>query len=238
MALIDLTNSTTRTGMFTEATFAFLDELTENNNRAWFEEQRQRYEDVVRTPALQFIAAMATPLQRIAPHFRAVPAKVGGSLLRIHRDTRFAKDKTPYKTNVGIQFRHDLGKDIHAPSFYVHVAPDGCFLGAGSWHPESDALLKIRQLIAAKPERWLALLAEPGFVRRWSLSGEVLTRVPRGFAADHPAAADLKRKDFIAMDPLSYDDVIGSNLVQRTTQAFESAVPLMQFLCDATGVQL
>ena len=224
--------------MFTEATFTFLDELTENNNRAWFEGQRQRYEDVVRTPALQFIAAMAAPLQRIAPHFRAVPAKVGGSLLRLHRDTRFSKDKTPYKTNVGIQFRHDLGKDIHAPSFYVHIAPDGCFLGTGSWHPESDALLKIRQLVAEKPERWLALLAEPAFTQHWALSGDVLTRVPRGFAADHPAANELKRKDFVAMDSLSYADVVGGDLVERTTRAFESAVPLMQFLCDATGAQL
>ena len=223
--------------MFTEATFVFLDELSENNDRAWFEAQRQRYEDVVRTPALRFIAAMAAPLQRIAPRFRAVPTKVGGSLLRIHRDTRFSKDKTPYKTNVGIQFRHDLGKDIHAPSFYVHIAPDGCFLGAGSWRPESEALLKIRQLIDAKPERWLALLAEPAFVQSWSLSGDVLTRLPRGFAADHPAANDLKRKDFIAMNPLSYDDVVGGSLVQRAAQAFESAVPLMHFLCDATGAQ-
>ncbi len=142
--------------MFTKATFQFLDELAANNNRAWFEENKPRYEALVREPALDFIEAMDPVLTKFAPNFRAEPRKMGGSLMRVFRDTRFSRDKTPYKTNIGIQFRHALGKDIHAPGFYVHIATDECFFAVGCWHPESDALGKIRDLIAEKPEQWFA----------------------------------------------------------------------------------
>ena len=108
--------------MFSAATFSFLEELAAHNNRAWFEANKSRYESVVREPALQFIAAMAPLLAEFAPHFRAEPRRVGGSLMRVHRDTRFSRDKSPYKTNIGIQFRHALGKDVHAPGFYLHVS--------------------------------------------------------------------------------------------------------------------
>ena len=91
---------------------------------------------------------MEPALKKFAPSFRAEPRKVGGSLMRVFRDTRFSRDKTPYKTNIGIQFRHALGKDVHAPGFYVHIATDECFFGAGCWHPEADALGKIRDTIA------------------------------------------------------------------------------------------
>ena len=135
--------------MFSAATFGFLDELAANNDRAWFEANKARYEALVREPALEFIAAMGPLLTGFAPNFRAEPRRVGGSLMRVHRDTRFARDKAPYKTNIGIQFRHALGKDVHAPGFYLHVSSSECFLGAGCWHPEADALGRIRQLVAA-----------------------------------------------------------------------------------------
>ena len=139
--------------MFSEATFAFLADLAANNNRAWFEANKPRYEALVREPALDFIEAMGQQLAVFAPHFRADARKLGGSLMRVYRDTRFARDKTPYKTNIGIQFRHDLGKDVHAPGFYVHVSEYECFLAVGCWRPESDALARIRAYIAEKPER-------------------------------------------------------------------------------------
>ena len=101
--------------MFTKSTFSFLDELAASNNRAWFEENKSRYESLVREPALAFIEAMEPALRKFAPNLRAEPRKVGGSLMRVFRDTRFSRDKTPYKTNIGIQFRHSLGKDVHAP---------------------------------------------------------------------------------------------------------------------------
>lgn len=223
--------------MFAKTTFAFLDELAAHNRRDWFEANKARYEALVREPALEFIAAMAPELARCAPHFRADPRKLGGSLMRVYRDTRFARDKTPYKTNVGIQFRHELGKDVHAPGFYVHLATDECFLGVGCWHPESNALGRIRDLIATQPQRWCAVRDDRKFSTAWSMEGDSLARPPRGYAADHPAIEDLKRKDFIGLAPLSRQETLGPGLVKRAAKQFATAAPFMAFLCEAVGVQ-
>ncbi len=223
--------------MFNRASFGFLRELAANNNREWFEANKARYEATVREPALEFIAAMTPQLARFAPHFRAEPRKMGGSLMRVFRDTRFSRDKTPYKTNIGIQFRHELGKDVHGPGFYVHIANDECFFGAGCWHPEADALGRIRDQIAADPKRWFATRDAARFARHWTLAGDSLSRPPRGYSADHPAIDDLKRKDFIALAALSASAVTGDGLVKLAAQRFAEAAPLMQFLCAAQGVQ-
>lgn len=223
--------------MFTLSTFSFLDELTANNNREWFEGNKPRYESLVRKPALEFIEAMAPALKRVAPHFRADPRKIGGSLMRVFRDTRFSRDKTPYKTNIGIQFRHELGKDVHAPGFYLHISNDECFFGAGCWHPEPDALGRIRDLIASDPKKWFATRDNKQFTSHWSLVGDLLTRPPRGYAVDHPAMEDLKRKDFIGLAPLSAGEVTGSSLVKLAETRFSGAVPLMKFLCESVGAQ-
>lgn len=222
--------------MFSGNTFTFLEELAANNDRAWFEANKGRYETLVREPALDFISAMAPSLSRFAPKFRADPRKMGGSLMRVFRDTRFSRDKTPYKTNIGIQFRHALGKDVHAPGFYLHIAGDECFLGVGCWHPEADALGRIRDRIAEDPERWFAVRDAKKFSALWALSGDSLSRPPRGYAADHPAIEDLKRKDFIALASLSPAEIVGPDLIQLATTRFSVATPLMAFLCAAVGV--
>ncbi len=188
-------------------------------------------------PALDFIDAMVPLLKKFAPHFRADVRKVGGSLMRVYRDTRFANDKTPYKTNIGIQFRHALGKDVHAPGFYVHIANDECFFAVGCWHPEADALWKIRNTVAEHPELWFKARNDKKFNAHWALDGESLSRPPRGFAADHIAIDDLKRKDFVAVASLSKAEVISDDFVKLTAQRFSEAVPLMKFLCKALEVQ-
>ena len=132
---------------FTKATFTFLKDLTENNKREWFHQNKHRYEDHVRDPAIRFITDFGAHLRTLSEHFRSDPRTVGGSMFRIHRDTRFSKDKTPYKTAIGIQFRHELGKNAHAPGFYLHIDRGGCFAGAGMWHPDSPSLKKIREAI-------------------------------------------------------------------------------------------
>ena len=119
--------------MFSQNTFRFLDELAANNNRAWFEANKKNYELLVREPALDFIEEMAPVLASFAPSFRAEPRKAGGSLMRVYRDTRFSRDKTPYKTNIGIQFRHLHRRAISRPDpprgrrqvgpFLQHVRP-------------------------------------------------------------------------------------------------------------------
>ena len=222
--------------MFTKNTFLFLDELAANNNRTWFAANKKNYESLVLNPALKFIEEMAPLLETLAPAFRAVPRKVGGSLMRVYRDTRFARDKTPYKTNIGIQFRHQLGKDIHAPGFYVHIAADECFFAVGSWHPEADALGRIRNQIAEKPEKWLAARDDKKFLAHWELAGDSLTRPPRGYDVNHPLIEDIKRKDFIALSPLSIAEVTGKGLVKLSGKRFATTVHFMKFLCEAVDV--
>ena len=83
---------------------------------------------------------MQDPLADIGPHFTAVPTRIGGSLMRVYRDTRFSNNKLPYKSNIGIQFRHERAKDVHSPGYYVHISTDEVFVGVGIWNPDSDPL--------------------------------------------------------------------------------------------------
>jgi uncharacterized protein (TIGR02453 family) len=185
-----------RYATFKPETIAFLRELQSNNNRDWFNENKPRYEEDVLDVALNFIQSMHDPLQEFAPHFTAIPKRMGGSLMRVYRDTRFSKNKTPYKTNIGIQFRHEQAKDVHAPGFYVHIAPDEVFLGVGLWRPDSTALAAIRDRISVKQAEWLRARDDKSFKQHFHLGGESLTRPPRGFDKDHPLIEDIKRKDF------------------------------------------
>ena len=218
---------------FSPHSIKFLRELARNNNRDWFEANKAVYEETVRTPALQFIAEMADELAQISPHFLALPRKVGGSLMRIYRDVRFGNDKRPYKTNVGIQFRHEQGKDVHAPGFYVHIEPDNCFLGVGIWRPDTTALGKIRDRICERSDQWRSVTNEKAFKRHFQISGESLIRPPYGYAKDHPLIDDIKRKDFIAISTLADDNVVSVNFKKQVLTRFQAATDYMAFLCKA-----
>ncbi len=216
--------------------FRFFEELSRNNEREWFEARKSRYELSVREPLLAFVRDFEAPLEAISQHLVADDRKIGGSLFRIHRDTRFSKDKTPYKTWAALQFRHEAGKDVHAPGFYLHLAPGNVMMGAGCWHPAREALDSIRVEIAGRPDRWQAARDEiisAGF----ELAGEALKNVPRGYDAGHPAADDLKRKDFIAMRQLSEKEVCAADFVERYAALCATAAPLMRFLTSALGVR-
>ena len=218
---------------FTKQTFTFLSSLAENNTREWFEAHRQDYEESVRTPALDFISDMGNEMPAISKHFRALPKKVGGSLMRVQRNLRFSRDKTPYKTNIGIQFRHEVGKDIHAPGYYVHIEPGSCFVGIGLWHPEADVLFKIREGILENGDAWVKARNDKAFSKHFSLEGDALTNAPRGFAKDHPLVEDIKRKDFIGLAPLNQTDVTSKDFRALVVERFKQAAPMMRFLCGA-----
>lgn len=218
--------------MFSPASFDFLNELSVNNEREWFKANQTRYEQQVRTPALQFIEAMQPSILALSPRLTAVPKKVGGSMMRPQRDSRFSKDKTPYKTNVGIQFRHFQGKDVHAPGLYLHIANDGCFLGAGIWHPESKALNAIRSCIDENPNGYkkaLKALTQAGF----NMEGSQLIRPPKGYDKTHPMLDELKRKDFIAIKPISIEQVCAADFGEMCITEFEHCQQLMRYLCFA-----
>jgi len=221
---------------FSEGTFTFLSRLGENNNRDWFNDHKDEYEALVRQPALVFIRAMAPELARFASQFVADDRKLGGSLMRIHRDVRFSKNKLPYKTNIGIQFRHRQGRDVHAPGFYLHIEAHEAFVGAGIWHPEADTLRKIRAYIDAHPTRWQAVLEDGEFSRWFHMSGESLKRPPRGYSAENPLISEIMRKDFIGIAPLVPELMLEPDLPALIGGYFTVTVPLMQQLCRAIGV--
>jgi len=222
---------------FTPDSILFLKKLAKNNNRDWFQENKSVYEDTVRSPALRFITDMADELPMLSPHFLAQPKKVGGSLLRIYRDVRFGKDKRPYKTNIGIQFRHEQGKDVHAPGFYVHIEPGECFIGVGIWRPDSHALGKIRDRITEQGKKWLSAVNDKTFKKYFELSGDSLINAPRGYAKDHPLIDDLKRKDFIAISHIDENSVLNSKFKKQVMDHFKVADNYMQFLCKALDLR-
>jgi uncharacterized protein (TIGR02453 family) len=218
---------------FTKQTFTFLSTLADNNTREWFDEHKQDYENFIREPALDFISDMAETMPLVSPHFRALPKKVGGSLMRIYRDTRFSRDKTPYKTNIGIQFRHEVGKDVHAPGYYVHIEPGECFVGVGLWKPDADPLFKIREGIVKNSEAWIKARDDKAFGKHFELVGDSLANAPRGFAKDHPLVEDLKRKDFLGLAPLSQSEATSKDFRMLVVERFKQAEQMMRFLCGA-----
>lgn len=225
-----------RYASFEPETLKFLNELAANNNREWFKENKSRYEEQVLDVALRFIDSMHDPLRDIAPHFVAQATRVGGSLMRVYRDTRFSKNKLPYKTNIGIQFRHERAKDVHSPGYYVHIAPGEVFVGVGMWRPDADSLRAIRERIVAKPAEWQRASQDKTFRRDYELGGEALTRPPRGFDKDHEFIEDIKRKSFLGVRNLAADAPLGSVFQKTVESSFRSAEPFMRFLCKSVGV--
>jgi uncharacterized protein (TIGR02453 family) len=217
--------------------FVFFRELKANNNRAWFEDNKQRFRDSVQAPMSEFIAAMAPRLKKISKNFVADPRPNGGSMFRIYRDVRFGKDKRPYKEHAACHFRHALGKDVHAPGFYMHFAPDDVRMGGGLWMPPPDALAKIRGAIAAKPAAWKKVLTDKSFSSHFDgVAGDALSRPPRGFDADHPFIDDIKRKSFFAMHESTTKIAASSKLIDEVAGTFSAASPLLRFLCGAVDV--
>ncbi len=215
---------------------AFLQLISDNNNRDWFAENKPRYEQEVLFPALDFVAAMQSPLKRISPNFNAIPKRMGGSIMRVYRDTRFSPNKSPYKTNLGIQFRHQMGRDVHAPGYYFHVDPYEVFVAVGMWHPDSQALAGVRGAMVERPSEWKRAVNGKRFKEAFTLGGESLKRPPRGFDAEHPLVEDLKRKDYIAVRQLGHDTLYSSELPAELASMFRSATPFMRFLCTALEV--
>jgi len=221
---------------FDPSLLRFLKQLAKNNNRAWFRENKTRYEKEVLEPSLAFIRAFRPRLKKISEYFTAIDRRSGGSLMRVYRDTRFHGTGEPYKTNVGIQFRHEMGRDIHAPGFYVHLEPGTCFLAAGLWRPESAIRRQVREAIVENPTRWRRARNDKKFQASFFLDGDSLKKCPLGFPADHPCIEDLRRTDFIAVANLDDSATLQKAFIDDVAQAFTATKPFMRFLCDAMNI--
>ena len=217
---------------FSEEFFKFLVELRVHNDRDWFLKNKARYETAVRDPFLHLIADLAPALEKVPPGFIADPRPVGGSMMRIYRDIRFSRDKSPYKTAVAAHFGLTAGKAA-MPALYLHLEPGNCGIGAGAWHPEPGPLKQIRDAIVASPQRWRKIISGKEFGSSCGMSGDALKRPPTGYDPDHPLIEDLKRKDFAISSSLSDDQVGSPGLLDEIVEKFRTAAPLVKFLCDA-----
>jgi uncharacterized protein (TIGR02453 family) len=227
------------TRYFTPAVFEFLRELDANNHRDWWEANKHRYTRTVREPALDFIEDFGERLKAISPHFVADTRTNGGSLMRPYRDIRFSSDKTPYKTNIGIQFRHESGRDIQAPGFYLHVEPAQSFAAVGLWHPETAVARTIRQAINDNASEWHKAAHSDAFTEVWSIGEhetDRLKRLPGELDPTHPFPDDLRLKSFTAGTRLSQRTVVSTGFPQDLLGLFQKAAPFTRFLCDATAV--
>jgi uncharacterized protein (TIGR02453 family) len=228
-------------GGFRPAAFRFLRDLAQNNDKVWFEANRDVYEREVREPMRLLVETLDARLGSIAPEIVGDPKR---SLFRIYRDVRFSRNKSPFKTNVGAWLYHrDAGRKVGTmgdgggAGFYVHIDPTTCFTAGGIWMPARPALQRIREAIAAHPTALARLVSAPGFRRRFDgLSQEVkLRRVPREFPSDHPAAEWLKLQSFTARGSIEPSVVTGPRLVDRLCRDFALLVPLVRWLNGALG---
>ncbi|NQZ32375.1 MAG: DUF2461 domain-containing protein [Oceanospirillaceae bacterium] len=215
--------------------FQFLRELSKNNNKDWFTEHKPRFRNNVQLPMVNFIEAMQPWLALNTPAFVADTRLNGGSLFRIYRDVRFGSNKSPYKTNIGCNFRHRAGKDAHAPGFYVHIADDEIFFGGGIWSPPTPVLNKIRDAIIEHPERWQAIQQAPAFIEIFGELGaaQSLKNAPRGYPSDHPCIDDLKLKSLFAFTSCTQAQVCADDFPERVAKAFGALTPMMEFMVKA-----
>jgi uncharacterized protein (TIGR02453 family) len=225
---------------FRREAIQFLADLAANNERAWFQPRKAEYERLLKEPLKAFVAALDERFRARGIPLGADPVR---SPFRIYRDTRFAKDKSPYKTNIGASFpwigdASAKGAAIDAESRhggggYFHLSPGDIFVGGGMWHPEPARLAAFRAAVVSSPAKVHAALEDPGFVARFEhVNGDRLKRVPTGFPADHPDAELLKLKDVTFGRRLSDEEAFSSALPDLVADSFAAALPVMRLLAD------
>lgn len=223
---------------FSEASFKFLRGLARHNDREWFHAHKPDYETHVRAPFQRLLTDLQPVLAQVSAHYRAEPKTVGGSLFRIQRDTRFANDKAPYKSWQGARLFHERGRQVEAPSFYLHLQPGGCFVGAGLWHPQPDGLRRVRHFIVDNPGSWKAAAHDGKFRRRFDLDdSEMLIRAPRGFPEDFAFADDLRRKNFVAVRAIDDETITGPRLLKMLATDLAALAPFTDYLCAALDLE-
>jgi uncharacterized protein (TIGR02453 family) len=227
-------------GGFRPAVFSFLKQLRRNNRKPWFESHRPVYEHELREPFRALVEEVDVRLARSAPEIVGDPRR---SMFRIHRDVRFSRDKSPYKTNSGCWFYHrDAGRGVGGDAegggagFYFHLEPGQCFVAGGIWMPPRPSLNRIRQALAEDPDSLSAIVSAPRFRRGYRLDTEhQLTRLPRGYAPGHPAEEWLRYQSFTASKVLTERQVLSPGLPKTLAEQFERLTPLVRWLNSAIG---
>jgi len=213
---------------FTGESLRFLRALKRNNRRDWFEAHRDDYEAHVREPMTAIISRLAEDLREFGPEFVANPKT---SMYRIYRDVRFSANKAPYKTHVAANFPARGLPRHEGAGLYFHVAANEVWVGGGLYAPPAPQLHAVREHVAGHARRLRTLVESPTFRREvGTLEGERLTRVPRGFPKDHPAAEYLKFRQFLAGRDFEPAFAISPKFYGGLLAVFRNLVPLLRFL--------
>ena len=227
--------------MFTAAALSFLRQLKRNNQREWFVERKDRFEEQLLHPMREFVEEMDVRLATLAPEIGGSPKR---SIFRIYRDVRFSKDKSPYKTHVACWFTalaagHGVGSETHGAGagFYFHLEPGASMIAGGIWMPPREALHDLREAVAADHAALRKTLGAPAFRRRFGgLTEErVLTRVPKPWTTAHPAEGLLRHVSFTVSAGLSDAEVTGAKLAGKVETDFRLMLPFVRWLNAALG---
>ena len=212
----------------------FLVDLGENNERAWFQPRKAEYERLLKEPLEALVAALADRFERLGLPLQADPKR---SIFRIYRDTRFSKDKSPYKTNVGASLPwidEASGPDqvVHGNGGYFHFEPGNMYAGGGMWMPDKSRLDALRRAVVDDPDRVRSAIEDPAFVATFGSvsSHDTLKRVPPGYPPDHPMADILRAKDLTFGRRLADEEVLAPSLPDVLAADYATAVPVFRFL--------
>lgn len=223
---------------FTPSLFTFLRGLAKNNTKEWFTAHKDDYEAHVKEPMLRFIADLEPRMAKISPRIEVIPKVVGGSMQRINRDTRFSKDKSPYKACASAMFGHDKAGELKL-GYHLAIMPGSIKAYVGLWEPDGPVLEKVRTRIMVKPDEWTKAIGG-AFGKSHTFEGESLKKPPKidgcVIEADHPLVEDLKRKSHAACTTFTEKDVTSAKFLDEYVASVKAGVPLMAFLCKATGM--
>jgi uncharacterized protein (TIGR02453 family) len=212
--------------MFPPEAITFLKNLEKNNNRDWFQPRKEIFDSKVKEPMLQFVETINAELLKFAPEHITEPKK---AVYRIYRDTRFSKDKTPYKTHIAAIFpRRGLGKD-GAAGFYFHVSSKSVGVACGAYAPGPEQLLKLRHFIAANEKEFRATAARLKKLMG-TVKGETLTRAPKGFDPEHPAVDLVKMKQWYWWVELDLKLATSPKLKSEIAKRFKTMAPMIEML--------
>ena len=206
----------------------FLRSLKRHNKREWFQQHRTIYESAVKAPMEALVQALAADFAVLAPEMIASPKT---SIYRIYRDTRFSKDKSPYKTHIAASFPRKGLEKHEGAGFYLHIAPSELLIGGGLYMPLPADLNLVRSAIATNHVKFVSIVESKNFRKIFGqLSGHQLSRVPRGFAVDHPAADYLRFKQFLAGRNLPPQEATTPRFHKIIIETFTAMLPLIRFL--------
>ena len=213
---------------FTSKTLSFLRSLKRNNDREWFRARKDDYEQHVRGPMVAVIERLAVDFGRFAPELEASPKRC---IYRIYRDTRFSADKTPLKTQISASFRWRKLPRGRSAGLYFEVHSRWVWIGGGFYAPEPVDLVRIRQHISDTHPELHKLAKSPAFRRTFpELEGEKLTRLPRGFLKDDPAAEYLKHRNFLAGREFPPEFATTAAFYPTLVATFKAVMPIVRFL--------